>query len=159
MALASKKLNDEIHKNKHQMQSISHLMNTIAYKISEHKQKDGTFYFSTTELKYAHNQIPLHIDTQKHCNFKLLGGSATGTNRFINGFYGLTEMPAKFQKAVDFTLTNIHSTHGFLDGIIRLTKGSLKLNATKLCKILKRQNEENIAISISKCELASAEII
>ena len=159
MALASKKLNEAIHKNKHQMQSINHLMNTIAYKISEHKQKDGMFYFSTTELKYAHNQIPLHIDRQKHCNFKLLGGSATGTNRFINGFYGLTEMPALFQKAIDFTLTFIHTTHGFLDCIIRITKGSSKLNATKLCKVLKRPNEENIAIGINKCELASVEII
>ena len=53
IALDSKKLNDAIHKNKHQMQSIDHLMDTIACKISELTQKTSTLYFSKIELKYA----------------------------------------------------------------------------------------------------------
>ena len=39
IALDSKKLNDAFHKNKYQMQSIDHLVDTIACKISELKQK------------------------------------------------------------------------------------------------------------------------
>ena len=52
IALDSKKPNDAIHKNKYQMQSINHLMDTIACKISELKQKTETMYFSKVDLKY-----------------------------------------------------------------------------------------------------------
>ena len=73
-------------------------MDTIACKVSELKQKTGTLYFSKIDLNYAYIQVPLHEETQKHCNFNILGGNATGTYRFINSFYGLTNMPATFQK-------------------------------------------------------------
>ena len=104
------------------MQSIDQLMDTIACKISELKQKTGTLFFSKIDIKYAYSQVPLHEDTQKHCNFNILGENATGTYRFISGFYGLTDMPATFQKIMDFTLVNINSAHAFLDDIIIITK-------------------------------------
>ena len=66
--------------------------------MSERKKAKGQFYFSKIDLKYAYSQIPLDNNIQKHNNFSILGGKATGTYRFINGFYGLTDMPAKFQK-------------------------------------------------------------
>ena len=31
----------------------------------------------------------------------------TGTYRFQTGFYGLTDMPAEFQKATDYTIINL----------------------------------------------------
>ena len=158
IALDAKKLNDAIHKNKYQMQSIDHLMDTIACKISELKQKTGTLYFSKVDLKYAYSQVPLHEDTQKHCNFNILGGNATGTYRFINGFYGLTDMPATFQKVMDFTLVNINSAHAFLDDIIIITKGSLSDHEKELDKVLTRLDKENLAISLQKCEFAVTEI-
>ena len=68
-----------MHKLKNQMQSIDHLMDKLAFKISQLEQKAGTLYFSKIDLKYAYRQVPLHADTQKHCNFKILGGHATGT--------------------------------------------------------------------------------
>ena len=113
IALDSKELNDAIHKNKYQMQSIDHLMDTILKKTNELQIKTGTIHFSKRDLKYAYSQIPLHKDTQKHCNFNVLGGNATGTYRFINRFYGLTDMPATFQKVIDYTLTNLKSAHAF----------------------------------------------
>ena len=64
IALDSKELNEAIHKNKYQIQSIDHLMDTISKKISEQKNNPGTFYFSKIDLKYAYSQIPLHKDTQ-----------------------------------------------------------------------------------------------
>ena len=158
IALDSKQLNEAIHKNKYQMQSIDHLMDTIACKISELKQKPGTLYFSKIDLKYAYSQVPLHEDTQKHCNFNILGGNATGTYRFVNGFYGLTDMPATFQKIMDSTLANINSAHAFLDDILIITKGSLSDHETELQKVLSRLDEENLAISLHKCEFAATEI-
>ena len=55
-------------------------------------------------LKYAYSHIPRDENNQKHCNFKLFVCRATGTYRFVNEFYGLTDMPATFQKTIDKTL-------------------------------------------------------
>ena len=54
-------------------------MDKIAMKISELKTTEGTLHFSKIDLKYAYSQLPLHPETQKHCNFNILGGKATGT--------------------------------------------------------------------------------
>ena len=89
----SKKLNDAIHKNKHQIQSIEHLIDSIAVFISERKNKPGQYFFSKLDLKYAYSQIPLDENIKNHCNFNILGSKATGTDRFINGFLW-TERPA-----------------------------------------------------------------
>ena len=97
IAQDSKKLNDAIHKNKYQMQSIDHLIDSVAVYISERRNLPGKYFFPKIDLKYAYSQIPLDENIQKHCNFNILGGRATGTYRFINGFYGLTDMPATFQ--------------------------------------------------------------
>ena len=104
IALDSKKLNDASHKNKYQMQSIDHLIDSVALYISERKNLPGQYWFSKVDLKYAYSQILLDENTQKRCNFNILGGRATGTHRFINGFYGLTDMPATFQITIDKTL-------------------------------------------------------
>ena len=79
IALDSKKLNDAIHKNKYQMQSIDHLIDSLAVYISERRNLPGKYFFSKIDLKYAYSQIPLDENIQKHCNFNILGGRATGT--------------------------------------------------------------------------------
>ena len=80
------------------MQSIDHLTDSLGMQIASNKNKEGPWWFSRIDLKYAYRQIPLDNSIAEHCKFNILGGKATGTYRFINGFYGLTDMPAKFQK-------------------------------------------------------------
>ena len=126
LALDSKKLNKAIHKNKYQMQGIDHLIDAVALYISERSKSPGTYWFSKFDLKYAYSQIPLDESIAKHCNFSILGGRATGTYRFINGFYGLTDVPATFQKTIDKTLEGINSKFAFFDDILVITNGSLK---------------------------------
>ena len=159
IALDSKKLNDAIHKNKYQMQSIDHLIDSVAVYISERKILPGKHFFSKIDLKYAYSQIPLDENIQKHCNFNILGGRATGTYRFINGFYGLTDMPATFQKTIDKTLKNVSSKFAFQDDILVVTKGNLQEHANELDKILKKLNDENLAINLQKCEFAKEDIV
>ena len=55
----------------------------------------NTTYFSTLVLKYAYSQLNLDLDTANYCNFKIISGDMNGTYRF----YGLTDMPAEFQKS------------------------------------------------------------
>ena len=158
IALDSKNLNDELHKNKYQMQSIDHLVGSVALYISERRNLPGQFLFSKIDLKYAYSQIPLDENIQKHCNFNILGGRATGTYRFINGFYGLTDMPDTFQKTIDKTLQNVKTKFAYLDDILVITKGNLQDHETEIDKIMKKLNEENLAINLQKCEFAKPDI-
>ena len=132
IALDSKELSDAIHKNKYQMQSIDHLIDAVANYVSER----STVYFSKIDLKFAYSQISLDPQLQKHCNFNILGGKATGTYRFLNRFYGLKDMPATFQKTIDVTLRNCHNKFAFLDDILVITKGNITDREKELDKIL-----------------------
>ena len=158
LTLDSKLLNDAIDKNKYQMQSIDNLMDSVAKYISDNKNKQGSFLFSKVDLKYAYSQIPLHPEIRKHCNFNILGGKSTGTYQFINGFYGLSDMPATFQKTLDKTLENIDNKFNFLDDILIITKGSTLDHELDIYKVLSRLDKENLAIKLEKCEFAKSSI-
>ena len=158
LALDSKLLNDAFDKNKYQMQSIDNLMASVAKYISDKKNKQGSFLFSKVDLKYAYSQIPLHLDIRKHCNFNILGGKSTGTYQFINGFYGLSDMPATFQKTLDKTLENIDNKFNFLDDILIITKGSPLDHELDIYKVLSKFDKENLAIKLEKCEFAKPSI-
>ena len=159
IALDSKILNNAIHKNKYQMESIDHLMDKIGMKLSELKTPERKIYFSRMDQKYAYSQLPLQPDTQKHCNFNILGGNATAKYKFLNGFYGLTDLPATFQKVMDTTLDGRNSTNAILDNIIIITKGTIENHEEEIDKTLNWLNEENLAINLHKCEFGLNEII
>ena len=65
-----------------------------------------------------------------HCNFNIVSGEGTGTYRFITRFYGLTDMPASFQKVLEYTIIELDNTrcHCFLDDIIILVVEQKKTN-------------------------------
>ena len=140
------------------MQSIDHLVDAVAHYISQREISPGIFWFSKIDLKYAYSQIPLGKSIAKHCNFSILGGKATGTYRFLNGFYDLMNMPATFQKTIDKTLEGITSKFAFLDDILIISKGTLKEHEQELDKILHKLDAEGLAISLQKCEFAKNKI-
>ena len=84
---------------------------------------EGQACFTTIDLKHAYSQIPFHPDTVKHSNFNLVSGETTGTYQFLTGFYGPTDMPAEFQKALGSTLFGLSKTYCFLEDIIIVSKG------------------------------------
>ena len=102
LALDSKILNKAIHKNKYQMPNIDTLIESISQQISAPASQNTT-YFYTLDQKYVYSQLNLDSNTANHCNFYIISGDMTGTYRFQKGLYGITEMPAKLQKAMDYT--------------------------------------------------------
>ena len=153
LAMDSKIINKAIHKNKYQMQNIDCLMDNIAQSVSE-SSHESEVLFSTIDLRYAYSQLPLDEATAKHCNFNIIGGQATGTYRFITGFYGLTDMPAEFQKAIDTTLTGLKDTYSFLDDIVIVTGGGIKNHKQQVFECLERLDKENLSINLEKCHFA-----
>ena len=110
LALDSKVLNKAIHKNKYQTPNIEMLIDSISQHLTE-TQDGQQAYFTTLDLKYAYSQLKLHQDTAKHCNFNIICDESTGTYRFKTSFYGLTDMPAEFQKAMDYTLIGLQNRY------------------------------------------------
>ena len=158
LALDSKIINKSIHKNKYQMPNIENLMDSVGEHLACSKDKNAPAWFSSLDLKYAYSQLKLHPDTSKHCNFNIVGGKATGTYRFLTGFYGLTDMPAEFQKAIDNPLINLSNTFCFLDDILIASRGTKEEHMALVNACLKRINDENLAISLKKCKIAVNEI-
>ena len=156
LALDSKKINKFIHKNKYQMPNIELLLDNIAQVVKSDKSKQTLF--STLDLRYAYSQIPLDKTTREQCNFSLIDGYVTGTYQFQTGFYGLTDMPAEFQKAIDLTLTNCTNTYAYMDDILIVTKGSLDVHKQKLESVLKKLDEQNLAISLDKGKFARKQV-
>ena len=124
IALDSKILNKAIHKNKYQMPNKDSLIEKISQTLSTAPQ--DTAYFTTLDLQYAYSQLKLHSDTARHCNFNIVSGNMTGTYRFKTGFYGLTDMPAEFQKAIDCTLAGLEKTFCFLNDILIVSRGGIE---------------------------------
>ena len=93
-----------------------------------------------------------------HCNFNIISGDMTGTDRFQTGFYGLTNMPAEFQKAMDYTLISLKNTYCFLDDILIVSKGSLEEHKCFVMNCLKRLEDEYLRINLPKCHFGKLEI-
>ena len=157
LALDSKILNKSIHKNKYQMPNIDSLIDSISQHNNDSNQGENV-YFSTIDLKYAYSQLNLHPDTARHCNFNIICGDATGTYRFKTGFYGPTDMPAEFQKAMDYTLVGLSNTYCFLDDIIVVSKSSKESHLKYVYNCLKKLKADNLRINLSKCHFAKHQI-
>ena len=77
---------------------MENLLDMIAEKIIKERDEN---WCSSLVMTYAYEQVPLHPETAKQCNFYSIGGEATGTYRFVTDFYGLTFMPPECQKVSD----------------------------------------------------------
>ena len=122
------------------------------------KNKNGTLYFTVLDLKYAYSQLKLAADTAKQCKFNIVGGKATGTYRFLTGFYGLADMPAEFQKDMDRIINHAKNTFCFLDDILIVSKGNEIEHGNLVEAVLKKLDAENLALKLSKCEFFKQEV-
>ena len=155
LALESRKLNKQVHKNKHQMPNIEELMDTVGQTISE--RKTGNVYFSTMNLAYAYGQLSLNPKTSVQCNFLLVGRKSTGTHRFGTAFYGLTTMPAELQRVIFAILSEFPQAHAFIDEILVVTKGTEIEHISAIEKILWKLDRENMSLKLTKGQFARKE--
>ena len=126
---------------------------------SSQKEKEGEeVWFTSLDSNYAFSQLSLSEETSKHCNFSILGGKATGTYRFKTGFYGLTDMPTEFQKAMDRTLLNVLNTFCFLDDILIVTVGSVAKHNEMVEEVMKLIDAEGFSLKLKKCDFSVKEI-
>ena len=150
LALESRELNKQVHKNKYQMPNIDELVDGVSQIIAE--KKSGNVYFTTLDFTYAYGQVALEQKTSEQCNFSLVGGKSTGTYCFKNGFYGLTSMPAEFQKVIDNLIKEFPQANAFIDDILIASKGTKIEHIALVEKILKKLDVSNVALKLRICE-------
>ena len=132
------------------MPNIDELIDGVSQIIAE--KKSGNVYFTTLDFTYAYGQVALEQKTSEQCNFSLVGGKSTGSYRFKNGFYGLTSMPAEFQKVIDNLLKEFPQANAFIDDILIASKGTKIEHIALVEKILKKLDVSNVALKLRKCE-------
>ena len=115
-------------------------------------------FFSIINLKNAYRQLQFHKDTAKHCNFNIIFGETTCTYRHKTVFYGLNDMPAKFQKAMDYSFVGLQNTYCFLGDIINVSTGSESDHISYVNKCLKKLDEDKLKTKLQKCHFAKQEI-
>ena len=139
------------------MPNIDTLIESISQQIST-PASQSVLYFFKLDLKSAYSQLNLDPTTANHCNLKITNGNMARTYRFLTGFYGLTEMPAEFQKAMDYTLIGSKNTYCFLDDILIVCKRSEEERKQYVLNCLRRLDDENLSINLPKCHFSKLEI-
>ncbi len=157
LALDSRHLNKNIHKNKYQMPNIDELVDNVSQNITSNTSPNAKVRFTLLDLRYAYGELPLDLATSLQCNFNIVGGKATGTYRFLTGFYGLADMPAEFQQALDMLLHDLPHTHAFIDDILIVTTGSELDHLSAVSDVLDRLNNANLGLKLSKCTFLTTE--
>ena len=138
------------------MPKIDSLIQSISQTLSAAPQEKA--YFTTLDLQYAYSQLNLHSDAARHCNFNLVSGDMTGTYHFKTGFYGLTDMPAEFQKPIDCTLAGLNNTFCFLGDIIIVSRGGIEKHLDLVRKCLIKLDQENLQTNLAICHFAKDKI-
>ena len=105
------------------MPNIEILLDSTSQHLTN-TQKSQQANVSTIDLEYAYSQQQLHKYTAKPCNFNIVCGESTGIYRLKTGFDGLTDMPAEFQKTMDYKFVGLQNTFCFLDDIVSVSTGS-----------------------------------
>ena len=149
IALDSWKLNDSCIKMRPHMPNMEEVLNQISVEFS--RDRTLQLFISNVDLDYAYGQMNLSEETRRQCVFAITGGKFSGCYGFKKEFYGLADIPTKFQEKIDRTLEN--STPAWLDDIIIVTRGSKQEHEKKLFDILNKLEKTGYRASKKKSEL------
>ena len=155
-AIDAKPMNAEIFRNQYQMPNLLEPLIVAAQTINSSSSDEDLF--TSLDLKYAFSQLKLSDPFSNHCNFNIVCGYATGTYRFKTGFYGLSDVAKKFQKAMNNTLNNFPGVICFLDDILIVMKGSISDHNLIVNNVFERLYKKGFALKLSKCEFSVKKI-
>ena len=138
------------------MPNIDSLIQTISQTLSNAPQE--TAYFTTFDLQCTYGKLNLHNDIASHCKFNIVSGNMTGTYRFKAGFSGLTDKPAEFQKAIEFTVAGLTNMFGFPDDLLIVSRGRMDHHLDLVRKWLIKLDQKNLCVYLAKCHFDKDQI-
>ena len=111
---------------------MEELISRISRKIADCPADE--VWISKLDLDYAYGQLLLSREARDLCIFAVTGGNFTGYYRFLEGFYGLADIPTIVKEKIVQTPENKHPA--WLDDIIVVTKGSKEEHLKELIDVL-----------------------
>ena len=132
------------------MPNLFELIDNVAVTISIRDEKK--IWFSSIDLKYAYNQLPLSEKASNQCHFNIVGGDMTGSYHFKTGYYGLGDMPNEFQRIMDRMTEKLPNTQCYLNDILIATVGSKDEHQKLVINVLKTLDDEELAIKWEICK-------
>ena len=85
-----------------------------------------------------------------------MGGDFTGYYCFLEGFYGLADIPTKFQERIDTTLEHKHPA--WLGDIIKVTKGNKDKHEGEVRETMTKLEQAGYRLNLKKIDFFKKEI-
>ena len=130
------RVNQAVIPSKHPIPDMSDMMD---------KLKDAVV-FSSLDMKSAFNQLPLHEESRNLTAFMTPGG----LKRYTRCCFGLSSIPAAFQKVMDKILVGLPGVQVYLDDIIVFGE-SREQHDGRLQQVLTRLEEYQVTLNREKC--------
>ena len=149
-------MNAQVYKNQYRLPNLLEQLVVAAQIINS--QSSGSVWFTSLDHKYAFSQLQMSDLVSSRCSFKKVCGEFTGTYCFKTGFYGLTDMPKEFQKAMDNTLQDILGVICFHDDVLIVSRGSVEDLIRTVEKLFQKLNKGDFALKLSNCNFSVEKI-
>lgn len=116
---------------------------------------NGSMYFSTLDLYSGYHQVAMDPQDIEKTAFTIPGKHF----EFVKMPFGLCNAPATFQRLMDNILMGIKGEEAlvYLDDII-IYGNSIEQHTERLNKVLKRLEEANLYVQLTKCTFAVTEV-
>ena len=111
----------------------------------------GAAVFSSLDMKSAFNQLPLHEESRNLTAFT----TPDGLRRYTRCCFGLSSIPAAFQKVMDSILAELPGVQVYLDDIIIF--GESKEQHARLQQVLDRLGEYQVTLN-EKCTFGATSL-
>ena len=127
---------------------MEELLNQISVEI--YRDRTLQLFISKLDLDYVYGQMELSEESSRQYVFAITVGKFSGYYQFRKGFYGLADIPTKFQEKNDRTFE--YSTPACLDDIIIVTRGNKQEHEKKLFDILNNVGKTGYRTSKKKSD-------
>ncbi|XP_043246361.1 uncharacterized protein K02A2.6-like [Amphibalanus amphitrite] len=113
----------------------------------------GAAVFSSLDMKSAFNQLPLHEESRNLTAFM----TPDGLRRYTRCCFGLSSIPAAFQKVMDNILAGLSGVQVYVDDIIIFGENQDQHDA-RLQQVLARLKEYQVTLNEEKCTFSTTSL-
>ena len=113
----------------------------------------GAVVFSSLDMKSAFNQLPLHEESRNLTAFM----TPDGLWRYTRCCFGLSSIPAAFQKVMDKILSGLPGVQVYLDDIIVFGE-SQNQHDIHLQQVMARLEEHQVTLNREKCTFSATSL-
>ena len=143
VCLDLKKVNEAVIPSKHPLPDMTDMLDTLK----------GAAVFSSLDMKSAFNQLPLHEESRDLTAFM----TPDGLRRYTRCCFGLSSIPAAFQKVMDMILSGLEGVQVYLDDIIVFGE-TQNQHDMRLQQVLDRLREYQVTLNEKKCTFSATSL-